>query len=151
MALKYEIDTIDGLDESVAALYEKAGDKYRLSVDGLPKGEDVAGLWVVLRQVAETHLLELQQALEQLRRGGVGDDGPAHPHPSAVGGAHQVRVHPAGVQPVHAQRAATAPGQHVAPAPAQVHRAGVQQVRHLHAGAGAVGLERDQLVQVQAA
>lgn len=44
MALKYEIETLDGLDASVAALYEKAGDKYRLSVDGLPKGEDVAGL-----------------------------------------------------------------------------------------------------------
>ena len=44
MALKYEIETIDGLDESVAALYEKDGNKYRLSVDGLPKGEDVAGL-----------------------------------------------------------------------------------------------------------
>lgn len=44
MALKYEIDTIDGLDASIAGLYEKAGEKYRLSVDGLPKGEDVAGL-----------------------------------------------------------------------------------------------------------
>ena len=41
MGLKYEIDTLDGLDESVASLYAKAGDKYRLAVDGLP---DVAGL-----------------------------------------------------------------------------------------------------------
>jgi hypothetical protein len=44
MALKYEVETLEGLDESVAALYQQSGDKYRLSVDGLPKGEDVAGL-----------------------------------------------------------------------------------------------------------
>ena len=44
MALKYEIETIDGLDESVAALYEKDGNKYRLIVDGLPEDKDVAGL-----------------------------------------------------------------------------------------------------------
>ncbi len=44
MALKYEIDTLDGLDDNVKALYQKAGDKFRLIVDGLPKGEDVAGL-----------------------------------------------------------------------------------------------------------
>ena len=44
MALKYEIDTLDGLDDAAKALYQKAGDKYRLSVDGMPKGEDVTGL-----------------------------------------------------------------------------------------------------------
>lgn len=44
MALKYEIETLDGLDDAVKGLYEESGDKYRLLVDGIPKGEDVSGL-----------------------------------------------------------------------------------------------------------
>lgn len=44
MPLKFEIDTLDGLDETVAKLYTKSGDKYRLAVDGLPEAQDVAGL-----------------------------------------------------------------------------------------------------------
>ncbi len=42
--LKFQIDSLDGLDDGVKALYEKTGDKYTLKVDGLPKGEDVDGL-----------------------------------------------------------------------------------------------------------
>lgn len=42
--LKYQIDSVDGLDDGVKALYEKKGDKYQLKVDGIPQGEDVAGL-----------------------------------------------------------------------------------------------------------
>lgn len=42
--LKFQIDTLDGLEDGVKALYEKTGDKYTLKVDGLPKGEDVDGL-----------------------------------------------------------------------------------------------------------
>ena len=44
MTLKYEIDALDGLDDGVKALYQKAGDKYRLAIDGIPKSEDVTGL-----------------------------------------------------------------------------------------------------------
>jgi pyruvoyl-dependent arginine decarboxylase (PvlArgDC) len=56
MALKYEIETIDGLDESVAALYEKDGNKYRLSVDGLPEDQDVAGLKAKNRELIAERL-----------------------------------------------------------------------------------------------
>lgn len=42
--LKYQLDSLDGLEESVAALYEQKGDKFVLKVDGVPQGEDVSGL-----------------------------------------------------------------------------------------------------------
>lgn len=42
--LKFTIDSLEGLDDGVKALYEKAGDKYQLKIDGLPKQEDVSGL-----------------------------------------------------------------------------------------------------------
>lgn len=42
MSLKYEIDTVDGLDASIAGLYDKTeGGKFRLKVEGI---EDTAGL-----------------------------------------------------------------------------------------------------------
>lgn len=41
MSLKYELDTLDGVDESVAALYEQKGDRFQLKVEGV---EDVTGL-----------------------------------------------------------------------------------------------------------
>lgn len=44
MALKYQIDTLDGLDDGVKALYTAKGDKFVLAIDGLPAGEDVSGL-----------------------------------------------------------------------------------------------------------
>lgn len=42
--LKFQIDSLDGIDDAVKGLYEKKGDKYQLKVDGIPQGEDVAGL-----------------------------------------------------------------------------------------------------------
>lgn len=44
MALKFQLDNLDGLDEGVQALYEKQGDKYQLKIEGLPAPEDVSGL-----------------------------------------------------------------------------------------------------------
>ena len=41
MSLKYELDTLEGVDESVAALYEQKGDRFQLKVEGV---EDVTGL-----------------------------------------------------------------------------------------------------------
>lgn len=40
MALKYEIDSIDDLDEGVKSLYKKKGGKYVLDVDGIPKADN---------------------------------------------------------------------------------------------------------------
>jgi hypothetical protein len=45
MALKFEIDSLEGVDEAVKGLYVEHSGKYRLSVDGLPQGDsDVSGL-----------------------------------------------------------------------------------------------------------
>lgn len=39
--LKFQIDSLDGLDDSIKEMYEQKGDKYQLKVDGVP---DVGGL-----------------------------------------------------------------------------------------------------------
>lgn len=44
MALKFVVDTLDGLSDDVKGMYQKVGDKYQLAIEGLPKPEDVAGL-----------------------------------------------------------------------------------------------------------
>lgn len=42
--LKYQVDSLKGLDESVHSFYEEKDGKYQLKVDGVPQGEDVTGL-----------------------------------------------------------------------------------------------------------
>ncbi len=44
MVLKFQVDSLDGLDESVKALYSEKDGKFVLSVDGLPEIEDVSGV-----------------------------------------------------------------------------------------------------------
>lgn len=53
MALKYELDSIEGMDESTVAMYEKDEEsgKYRLAIDGLPQQEDVSGLKTEVEQL----------------------------------------------------------------------------------------------------
>lgn len=54
--LKFEVDSLDGVDEAVRGLYEKDGDKFRLKVEGLPEVEDTSGLKTALskeRKAAE--------------------------------------------------------------------------------------------------
>lgn len=43
MGLKYKLDSLDGLDDATKALYEKKGDKFVLTVEGVEEG-DVVGL-----------------------------------------------------------------------------------------------------------
>jgi hypothetical protein len=43
MALKFKLDSLEGLDEATQKLYVKSGDKYVLAVDGVQEG-DVTGL-----------------------------------------------------------------------------------------------------------
>jgi hypothetical protein len=42
--MKYKVDSLEGLDESIAALYKKDGDSFVLKIDGMPEPEDVSGL-----------------------------------------------------------------------------------------------------------
>lgn len=44
MSLKFEVESLDGLDEKVKSLYTEKDGKYRLSVEGIPEPEDVTPL-----------------------------------------------------------------------------------------------------------
>ena len=44
MGLKYEIDSLDGVEESVKNLYQEVDGKFRLGVEGLPEQEDISGI-----------------------------------------------------------------------------------------------------------
>lgn len=39
--LKFELDTLDGVDESLAGLYEQKGDKFRLKVEGIDPADEL--------------------------------------------------------------------------------------------------------------
>jgi hypothetical protein len=60
MALKYTIDSTDGLDKTVAELYTKGDDgKYRLAVEGVEPAENVTGLKTALeKEKAEREALK---------------------------------------------------------------------------------------------
>jgi hypothetical protein len=60
--MKYEIDSIDGLDENVQKLYEKSGDKYRLKIEGL-EIPDVDGLKSKVQE-----LLDEKKAAQKVAR-----------------------------------------------------------------------------------
>lgn len=68
MALKFEVDNLDGLDDSIKTLYTEEGGKFRLGVEGLPAGEDVSGLKTALaserdaRKAAEKKTKETETA-----------------------------------------------------------------------------------------
>ncbi|RBH37620.1 hypothetical protein C3F00_043875, partial [Pseudomonas sp. MWU13-2860] len=42
--LKFQLDTLEGVDESVRAFYTEKEGKYVLGIEGLPQPEDVSGL-----------------------------------------------------------------------------------------------------------
>lgn len=44
MTLKFQLDTLEGVDESIQAMYVEKGGKYVLNIEGLPQAEDVSGL-----------------------------------------------------------------------------------------------------------
>ncbi|KAA0983302.1 hypothetical protein [Pseudomonas sp. ANT_J28] len=44
MGLKYQLDTLDGVDDTVRALYTEKDGKFVLGIEGLPQPEDVSGL-----------------------------------------------------------------------------------------------------------
>ncbi|MCZ7176060.1 hypothetical protein NK362_24315, partial [Salmonella enterica] len=44
MTLKFQLDSLEGVDEATQAMYVEKGGKYVLNIDGLPAQEDVTGL-----------------------------------------------------------------------------------------------------------
>lgn len=62
MALKYKLDSLDGLDEATKALYEKKGDKFVLKVEGVEDG-DVTGL----KNQVETLLGETKELKKKMK------------------------------------------------------------------------------------
>lgn len=42
--LKYQLDSLDGLDDTQKAFYDEKDGKFVLKVEGIPQGEDVSGL-----------------------------------------------------------------------------------------------------------
>lgn len=63
MTLKFQLDTLDGVDDSVKALYVEKDGKFVLGIEGLPQPEDVSGLKSKVEE-----LLSEKKAAEKARR-----------------------------------------------------------------------------------
>lgn len=61
--LKFQLDTLDGVDESVRALYTEKDGKFVLGIEGLPQQEDVSGL-----KAKVDELLGEKKAAEKARK-----------------------------------------------------------------------------------
>ncbi len=84
MGLKYQLDSLDELDEATAALYKQDGDKYVLDVEGVPDptgGEDVDGLKKKRDELqdeakkAKKERDELRKQMEEQNREGARNNG----------------------------------------------------------------------------
>ena len=81
MTLKYEIESLDGLDENVQALYAEKDGKYVLDVEGVESTDSVAGLKSAYekqmenRKEAEKQAKALQKQLDELQHGKAKDSG----------------------------------------------------------------------------
>lgn len=63
MGLKYQLDTLDGLDDSVKSLYTEKEGRFVLGIEGLPQPEDVSGL-----KAKVDELLGEKKAAEKARK-----------------------------------------------------------------------------------
>ncbi|UVK96458.1 hypothetical protein [Pseudomonas sp. B21-048] len=63
MGLKYQLDTLDGVDDTVRALYTEKDGKYVLGIEGLPQPEDVSGLKSKVQE-----LLDEKKAADKARK-----------------------------------------------------------------------------------
>jgi len=64
MTLKYQVESLEGLDESVQALYVEKDGKYVLAIEGVPQGEDVAGLKQKLNELMDERKEEKRRRQE---------------------------------------------------------------------------------------
>jgi hypothetical protein len=63
MALKFQLDTLEGVDESVKTLYVEKDGKFVLGIEGLPQPEDVSGLKSKVQE-----LLDEKKAADKARK-----------------------------------------------------------------------------------
>jgi len=70
MALKFEIDNLDGLDDAIKALYVEKNGKYQLAVDGVPQAGDDSGLKAKVDQLLAEKKAEAEKrrAAEEAER-----------------------------------------------------------------------------------
>ncbi len=64
MGLKFEIDSLEGVDEAVKGLYTEVDGKFRLGVEGLPRPEDTSGLKKKLDELLNEKKSEAQKRKE---------------------------------------------------------------------------------------
>lgn len=63
MTLKFQLDSLEGVEESVAALYVEKDGKFVLGIEGLPQQEDVSGLKSKVQE-----LLDEKKAADKARK-----------------------------------------------------------------------------------
>jgi hypothetical protein len=63
MTLKFQLDTLEGVDESIQTMYVEKGGKYVLNIEGLPQPEDVSGLKSKVQE-----LLDEKKAADKARK-----------------------------------------------------------------------------------
>jgi len=62
--LKYQLDSIDDLDDSTKKLYKEKDGKFYLDIQGMPSGEDVSGLKAKVDQLLAEKKAESKKAKE---------------------------------------------------------------------------------------
>ena len=63
MTLKFQLDTLEGVDESVQSMYVEKDGKFVLNIEGLPQPEDVSGLKSKVQE-----LLDEKKAADKARK-----------------------------------------------------------------------------------
>lgn len=63
MTLKFQLDSLEGVDESIQALYVEKDGKFVLGIEGLPQQEDVSGLKSKVQE-----LLDEKKAADKARK-----------------------------------------------------------------------------------
>ncbi len=61
MTLKFQLDSLEGVDESIQALYVEKDGKFVLGIEGLPQPEDVSGLKSKVQELLDEKKAEAEK------------------------------------------------------------------------------------------
>lgn len=61
MTLKFQLDSLEGIDESIQALYIEKDGKFVLGIEGLPQQEDVSGLKSKVQELLDEKKAEAEK------------------------------------------------------------------------------------------